>query len=660
MNSTTPHVEARVSHDQHSTQTVSPTPPPPRPPPPPPPLPLRRKNYGKLWGPYHHPTTRLPQRQQHLRPPPERSQVVHLPKAPALAPLQNRIGAGRPSKYFLEERQREEYVNICVPLYNAALKGDWHVAERIIKACPEVIKMSITKRQETVLHIVSSTKHTEFAENLVNMMAVEDLGLQNKDEETALCVAVTSTIKMVDVLLKRNNGLIKIRKKGDLPFLCAVFSGEKHMVEHMYKKTNLEGERWNYSDKQRMLDSCLAFGHLDIALDIFNKSKKKGILTIDTRALRSLAYNPTAFEGKVRPVFRRIVNTLHLGSRTRPLESSKAARIVRIMWREIVKQENVLKALSGKSGTEKVEGLHFTAARLGNYKFLIELLKLCPDLTWDIDDKKHTIFHIAVTHRQENVYNLLYELGSKKLGTTDNYGNNILHLAAIKPAQDRLNIVSGAALQMQREILWFKEVQSRVNLVDRRKVNKQGKSPQELFTDEHTKLMEKGETWMRQTAAQCMVVAALIATIMFAAAFTLPGGNNDDNGHPILMKKSAFKVFVVTDAISLCTSCASLLMFLAILTARYAENDFLRSLPVKLIVGLVTLFISIANMMIAFGASFFLLYARSMKWVPVLVTVLAGLPVILFVGLQYRLLIDVISSTFNSRHLFRPKKRMLY
>ena len=115
-----------------------------------------------------------------------------------------------------------------------------------------------------------------------------------------------------------------------------------------------------------------------------------------------------------------------------------------------------MKALSGKSGTEKVEGLHFTAARLGNYKFLIELLKLCPDLTWDIDDKKHTIFHIAVTHRQENVYNLLYELGSKKLGTTDNSGNNILYLAAIKPAQDRLSIVSGAALQMQREILWFK------------------------------------------------------------------------------------------------------------------------------------------------------------------------------------------------------------
>lgn len=38
----------------------------------------------------------------------------------------------------------------------------------------------------------------------------------------------------------------------------------------------------------------------------------------------------------------------------------------------------------------------------------------------------------------------------------DNLGNNILHLAAKKPKRDRLNFVSGAALQMQRELLWFK------------------------------------------------------------------------------------------------------------------------------------------------------------------------------------------------------------
>lgn len=92
---------------------------------------------------------------------------------------------------------------------------------------------------------------------------------------------------------------------------------------------------------------------------------------------------------------------------------------------------------------------------MGNHKFIIELLSLCPDITWEIDENKHTIFHVAVKHRQENVYNLLYELGSKKLEVVDNDGNNILHLAAMLPKQNRLNIVSGAAFQMQRELLWF-------------------------------------------------------------------------------------------------------------------------------------------------------------------------------------------------------------
>ena len=146
---------------------------------------------------------------------------------------------------------------------------------------------------------------------------------------------------------------------------------------------------------------------------------------------------------------------------------------------------------------------------------------------------------------------------------------------------------------------------------------------------------------------------------MFAAAFTLPGGNNGDTGHPVFLKKSTYVIFMVADVVSLCTSSASILMFLAILTSRYAEKDFLVSLPVKLMVGLVTLFLSIVTMMIAFSASFFLLYAESMKWIPVSIAALAGVPVVLFALLQSRLLFDVINSTFNSRHLFRPKNRMI-
>lgn len=101
----------------------------------------------------------------------------------------------------------------------------------------------------------------------------------------------------------------------------------------------------------------------------------------------------------------------------------------------------------------------FVAAALGNTKFLIELIRLCPELIWKINDDNQTIFHVAVLHRQESVYNLLHEIGSIKDHITsykDRNDNNILHLAAMQPEQSRLNIVSGVALQMQREILWFK------------------------------------------------------------------------------------------------------------------------------------------------------------------------------------------------------------
>lgn len=155
-------------------------------------------------------------------------------------------------------------MKLCVPLYNAAVKGDWHTAEGIIRACPKnVINMSITRTEDTLLHIVASTKHTHFAQKLLNMMEVKDLELQNIEEETALFIAVTSSIEMVDVLLNRNKGLTKIRKNRDLPMMYAVLSDNKDMVRHIYSKTNLQVDQsWNDSEIKRILESCIAFGLL--------------------------------------------------------------------------------------------------------------------------------------------------------------------------------------------------------------------------------------------------------------------------------------------------------------------------------------------------------------------------------------------------------------
>jgi uncharacterized membrane protein len=85
-------------------------------------------------------------------------------------------------------------------------------------------------------------------------------------------------------------------------------------------------------------------------------------------------------------------------------------------------------------------------------------------------------------------------------------------------------------------------------------------------------LQENGEKWMKDTANYCMLVATLIATVVFAAAFTVPGGNNQESGIPILLRSNWFMVFFVSDAITLFSSSTSIVIFLSILTSRYTAT----------------------------------------------------------------------------------------
>ncbi|XP_010248103.1 PREDICTED: ankyrin repeat-containing protein NPR4-like isoform X1 [Nelumbo nucifera] len=215
------------------------------------------------------------------------------------------------------------------------------------------------------------------------------------------------------------------------------------------------------------------------------------------------------------------------------------------------------------------------------------------------------------------------------LNDIDYFGNNMLHLAAELSPYKQLSRVSGAALQMQRELQWFKEVEKFIPPKHRESRNNNGKTPQALFTEEHKDLVKEGEKWMKDTAQSCMLVATLIATFTFAAAFILPGGNNNDTGIPIFLHTTAFLVFIISDALSLFSSSTSVLIVSGILTSRYAEQDFLVSLHRRLIIGLATLFFSVATMMVAFGATLFLVLHHRAQWVAIQITLLGSVPVCL-------------------------------
>ncbi|KAJ0577968.1 putative ankyrin repeat-containing domain-containing protein [Helianthus annuus] len=101
----------------------------------------------------------------------------------------------------------------------------------------------------------------------------------------------------------------------------------------------------------------------------------------------------------------------------------------------------------------------FVATKMGNTRFIVELIRLYPDLIWKKDDKGKTIFHLAIKCRQAKIYNLLYEIGAMKeiiTPITDRKGNNMLHMAAYKANRRKIHNGSGVAFEIQRELLWFK------------------------------------------------------------------------------------------------------------------------------------------------------------------------------------------------------------
>ncbi|KAM1164320.1 hypothetical protein PS2_023651 [Malus domestica] len=306
------------------------------------------------------------------------------------------------------------------------------------------------------------------------------------------------------------------------------------------------------------------------------------------------------------------------------------------------------------------------AVERGHVEYITHLLRYSSYPVFKVMNKKlQSLFQIAVECRQHNVYNLICGLLEKQdglnqskygldrlgelkeiVGNTDDFGNNILHAVARITPLSQIDHIQGAALQMQRELQWFK-VESIANPKDREYVNNDNKTPRKVFIENHKELGKEAENSMKETTTSCTVVGALVVTIMFVAAFTVTGENDEKTGFP-----KVFTTFIVSDAISLFSSTTSIIMFLGILTSRYSQDDFHKSLPTKMIIGLFTIFLSIATMMIVFSCGLYIILdGKSLIVIPSIL--LASVPVASFIWMKFPLLVDLSISTFGHGIFYR-------
>nr|XP_028956174.1 uncharacterized protein LOC103408076 isoform X8 [Malus domestica] len=289
------------------------------------------------------------------------------------------------------------------------------------------------------------------------------------------------------------------------------------------------------------------------------------------------------------------------------------------------------------------------AARNGVTEMVEKILELFPVAIHDMNKEKKNMVLLAVEHRQPHVYKLLLKrniLKESVFGRVDHEGNSALHLAA-KLGEHKPWLIPGAALQMQWEIKWYEFVKTSMPLHFFARHNEKGRTAKEIFTETHTTIVKAGGEWLTNTSESCSVVAALIATVAFATSTTVPGGIKEESGTPTLENQPAFDIFAIASLVALCFSVTAMVMFLSILTSRYQEKDFGKDLPRKLLVGLTSLFVSIASMLVSFCAGHFFVLKDKLKYAAFPVYAITCLPVTFFAMAQFPLYVDLIWATFK-------------
>ncbi|KAL6208674.1 hypothetical protein ACLB2K_019621 [Fragaria x ananassa] len=232
--------------------------------------------------------------------------------------------------------------------------------------------------------------------------------------------------------------------------------------------------------------------------------------------------------------------------------------------------ENKGKGVIGEGSLKKTPGMGkketpiLIAVKNGVTEMVEKILELFPVAIHDLNAQKKNIVMLAVVNRQPHVYQLLLKKKIMKESVfckVDKDGNSALHLAA-RLGEYKPWLIPGAALQMQWEIKWYEFVKNSMSFHFFVRYNKESKTARDIFTETHTQIIIDGGNWLTTTSQSCSVVAALVATVAFATATTVPDGTDQSNGRPTLENQPAFDIFAIASLVALCFSVTSMFFVL--------------------------------------------------------------------------------------------------
>ncbi|KAF6169902.1 hypothetical protein GIB67_034294 [Kingdonia uniflora] len=128
-----------------------------------------------------------------------------------------------------------------LPLYEAALKGDWESANRFFDLHPDAIIVKLPQVHMTALHIAVGAGHSNpFVEKLVELMPLKALQLQTEEGDSALAyAAITGNTTAAKIIIRKDPNLPNMQDaKGKIPLRYATQHGHRETLLYLLSVTN--------------------------------------------------------------------------------------------------------------------------------------------------------------------------------------------------------------------------------------------------------------------------------------------------------------------------------------------------------------------------------------------------------------------------------------
>ncbi|XP_031256305.1 ankyrin repeat-containing protein ITN1-like [Pistacia vera] len=552
-----------------------------------------------------------------------------------------------------------------LPLYKAILKRNLEYVKRLCELDKRALEARITVNLDTALHVAVGTgKVNHIVKYLLTKMSKDQLKLKNKDGNTVLSIAaIVGNVKAAREIVKIQPELNNVANDCEIvPLIEAARNGHKEMIKYLMQFNRdifKSGGECDSIHGVSFVNLLIDAAFYDLALEWVKDNRSLATTELDTgeTLLSAMARKPSAFPSGRMDSYVIVEFVQFAVYAILVTEKVNTARIYNKV-RELV--ELLCKEITTdyERASSMLKRPFLLAAESGVHEVVKVIIDVFPDAIWFVDAENRNALQLAVMNRREKVFNLIYEMSDYThllLMSKDNFGNNVLHLAGKLAPQNQF---CGAALQTQHELQWFKGIEKIVQPAYKKDKNYEEKTPAMVFTEEHEELVKEGQKWMKDAASSCTVAAALIATIVFAAAITVPGGTDDD-GRPILSNENSFGIFYNTNSFSLYTSIVSILIFLSVLTSRFNEADFLFVLPTRFGYGLFMLLCSLVSMMITSAMTASLMISVRRGAGITLVAIVIAFCAQMFTHTQFPLLMELMFFT-RGPSIYRNKCTHLY